>query len=368
MEKDMLEKLVRFFGSLPKKLIFILFGLTILLGVGYLVISTWVSPLGPALDLPTSTPGATQVVQATQTLKPGETATPSVTPTPTIVPACGGPPTLTILVSGVASEEYSYGLADAIRVARVDFQTQQVTVLALPRELWVEIPGIKDDTGVSHGLLNMAYFYGTEGMQYVDGAGNGSVSLAMTLQNNFGLRVDHYLAVNLNSFREIIDAVGGIDICLNSDFYRGHYGPFEKQKRFLKAGCHHLDGEEAEILVRQRLAINPGTRTQYQTIVLEALAAKMLTPSGLKSLPTLIDRLRSSVRTDLSPSQISKLVCLAGKMDHKEDITFTQIPADMLLNRNTYFAPLDAYISNKVEKEEGAISELLAQFQAGEWP
>lgn len=363
----MIEKVVRFFESIPKRIILILFGLTILLGVGYLVISTWVSPLDPALDLPTSTTVATQVAQATQTLTPGETPTPSVTPTPTIVPVCGGPPTMTILVSGVASEEYSYGLADAIRVARVDFQNQEVTVLALPREMWVEIPGIQDDTGVSHGLLNMAYFYGTEGMQYAEG-GNGSTSLALTLQKNFGLRVDHYVAVNLSSFREIVDAVGGIRVCLDSDFYRGHYGPFEKQKRFLKAGCHQLDGEQAEILVRQRLAINPGTRTQYQTIVLEALAAKMLTPSGLKSLPTLIDQLRSSVKTDLSPSLISKLVCLAGKMDHKEDITFTQIPVDMLMTRDSYFAPLDTYISNKVEKEEGAIRELLTQFQTRDWP
>ncbi len=365
----MLEKLIKFFESIPKSYIFILFGLTVLLGVGYWGVTTWISPLGPALDLPTPTlDNPTELAQSSTTPRPGETAVPSLTPTPTIKPVCGGPPTMTILVSGVASEGYSSGLADAIRVARVDFQTQRVTVLALQRELWVEIPGIEDETGVSHGLLNMAYFYGTEGMQYVEGAGNGSVSLAMTLQNNFGLRVDHYLAVNLSSFRRIVDAVGGIDICLRGDVYRGHYGPFEEQKLFLKAGCHHLDGKEAEILVRQRLGVNPGTRIQYQTIVLDALAAKMLTPSGLKSLPALVDQLRSSVRTDFSPSQISKLVCLAGKIDHQEDIAFTQLPGEILQDRKTYFAPLDMYIANKVEKEEGAISELLAQFQAGEWP
>ena len=56
------------------------------------------------------------------------------------------------------NEDYLYGLADEIRVVRVDFVTPKVTVLALPRDLWVEIPEIEDAYGITHGKLNQAYF------------------------------------------------------------------------------------------------------------------------------------------------------------------------------------------------------------------
>jgi branched-chain amino acid aminotransferase len=70
---------------------------------------------------------------------------------------------MNILISGVASDSYLYGLADAIRIARIDFQLKKVTVLALPRDLWVQIPGLEDE-GITAGKLNQAYFYGSEGM------------------------------------------------------------------------------------------------------------------------------------------------------------------------------------------------------------
>lgn len=364
----------------PVKFGVAIFVIVLLNVVGWFAYFTWQNPLGAPLELPTATteplPSATEVVvteaAATETPEPEATDPPTNTPeptnTPTIIPACGGPPVMTILVSGVDRENYSFGLSDAIRVARVDFQRQQVTVLAVPRGLWVEIPGIEDNTGVTHGLLNMAYFYGTEGMGYVDGAENGSSSLALTLQQNYGLRVDRYLAVNLRTFRNIIDTVGGIDVYLEGDVYRGHYGPFAEQELFLKAGRHHLDGREAEILARQRLDINPGTRLQYQTIILQALASKMLTPSGLKSLPSIVNQMRSSVRTDLSPSEVSMLLCLARKIDPKEDVTYIQIPRNILQDRRTYFAPLDAYIDNQIPIEDGKVRELMVAFQNGTWP
>lgn len=357
----------------------VIIGLVIFLNaVGWFLYFTWKSPLDPALNLPTVTEKPPTVTEVAKELDPTDTPapeatdpptdTPEPTLTPTIKPVCGGPLSMTILVSGVDRNNYSYGLADAIRVARVDFQKKKVTVLAFPRELWVEIPGIEDDTGVTHGLLNMSYFYGTEEMAFAEGSGTGSSSLALTLQKNYGLQVDHYLAVNLSGFREIVDAVGPIQVCLSGDVYRGHYGPFARQTLFLKKGCHYLDGKKAEILVRQRLTTNPGTRLQYQTIVLEALAAQVLTPSGLKNLPALVNRLRDAVRTDLSPEQISKLICLAEKIEPQKDVIYTQIPEKLLLDTRNYFAPLDSNIFSKVEKEEGSIMELMTEFQNGEWP
>lgn len=326
----------------------------------YWGLTSWYQPLDAPLALATSTASAVP-----DTAAPGEQATPTPEEggTPTIQPVCGGPPSMTILVSGVASEKYLYGLADAVRVVRVDFQNQQVSALALPRDLWVEIPSIGDH-GISQGKLNQAYFYGTEGMGYYDGGGAGSGLLAETLQTNYGLRADHYLAVNLNSFEMIIDAMGGIDVYLPQDVYRKQFG---EPELYLKAGSHHLNGKQAEMLARQRIEIGDFGRINNQTIILKAVAAKLLTPSGMGSLPNLVNRLRDNVLTDLSPSQVSQLLCLAGKIDPGADIQFESLPQEFL-EEGLVYDPARGENTYALEGDREAISRLLSAFQAGEWP
>ncbi len=94
---------------------------TSLFGGTYLLYAVWNKPLDPALELSENIPESSL---KTLTSQPGEdgTSMPENTPQPTIKPVCGGPPSMTILISGVASKNYLYGLADAIRIARIDFQ------------------------------------------------------------------------------------------------------------------------------------------------------------------------------------------------------------------------------------------------------
>jgi LCP family protein required for cell wall assembly len=116
--------------------------------------------------------------------------------------------------SDARGNHYLYGLADVIRLVRVDFVNVHVTILEIPRDLWVEIPGISDHYGITEGKLNQAYLYGNKGLGYYDGPGEGPGLLARTLDLNLGARPDHYLAVNMITFRNIVDAVGGIDVFL----------------------------------------------------------------------------------------------------------------------------------------------------------
>jgi anionic cell wall polymer biosynthesis LytR-Cps2A-Psr (LCP) family protein len=62
---------------------------------------------------------------------------------------------MTILAIGSdeRNADYLYGLADAIRIIRIDFITPSVSILDFPRDLWVEIPGISDHYGITHGVL-----------------------------------------------------------------------------------------------------------------------------------------------------------------------------------------------------------------------
>jgi LCP family protein required for cell wall assembly len=343
-----------------KIIIFSLLGITVLLGVGYLAY-TWYQPLDQPLDLPTETSLA---VGDTNTPEPVvDTPIPSITPSPTIEPVCGAPPTLNILISGVASNSYLYGLADAVRVVKVDFQTKKVTVLALPRDLWVAIPGLESN-GITSGKLNQAYFYGTEGMGLYSGSGYGSGLLAETLQSNYGYRADRYMAVNLASFRIIINTLGGIDVYLPYDVYKKVN---EKPVIFLRQGYHHLYGKDAEMLARNRITIGDFGRINNQSIILRALAQELLSPANLPALPALVENLRDNVKTDLSPDDISQLICLAGMIDYQEDIQFVTLPEELMDEQFVYDDYRDINTAALIG-DEVKIRELLLEFQQGIWP
>ena len=353
----------------PIKSGIILLVLILLNAGGWYLYLTWEEPFNESLDLPTPTEVA---VTPSPTAEPTEetpeleeedtpTVTPEITLTPTIEPVCGAPPSLTVLISGVAAEGYLSGLADSIRIAHFDFQRQQVTLLALPRDLWVDINGTTNPN-VTKGKLNQAYFYGTEVMGYYDGPGYGSGLLAQTLQDNFGLRVDRYVAVNLYAFREIVDAIGGITVYFPEDINTKWFG---EPKLYLKAGQHHLTGEQAEKVVRTRIVIGDLGRIRNQTLVLKAVAVKMLTVNGVKQIPDLVNRLSFYVKTDFSPSDISMLTCLAAMIDPQEDIVYQSIPEDLLVGAWVLDESQDLQVYALTYDKE-IISELLADFQAGE--
>lgn len=353
----------------PVKIGIILLVLIVLNVVGWYLYFNWNTPLGEPLNLPSPTAEIAAEASPTATPEPADMeqeTTPTPELAPTVEPVCGDDLSMTVLVTGIDSEGYLFGLADSIRLVRLDFQTKKVTVLAFPRDLWVDIPGAAK-YGITKGKLNQSYFYGTEGMGFYDGTGYGSGLLAHTLQANFGVQVDHYLSVNLFAFRNIVDALGGLDVYLPEDVYIKH---FEQPKLYLKAGTHHLNGKQAEQVVRARIDIGDFGRIRNQTLVLKALAAKMLTPNGIKQIPDLANRLFSYVLTDFSASDISKMACLAAYIDPQEDIIFENvIPVEEEANIGQWV--MDEYQGYQVYAlfyDKDVLTQKLADFQAGIWP
>jgi LCP family protein required for cell wall assembly len=357
----------------PVRIGLILAALILLNVVGWYLYFNWDTPLGDPLDLPTPTQEVAldqptdsepDSESTDEPADPAETQAPEITPT--LAPVCGDIPSMTILVSGIDSDGYLFGLADSIRVVRIDFQTKQILVLALPRDLWVDIPGVAN-YGVTQGKLNQAYFYGTEGMGFYDGSGYGAGLLAYTLQTNYGLQVDNYLTVNMNAFINIVDALGGLEVYLPEDVY---IKQFEEPKLYLEAGNHTLDGKQAEQVVRARIEIGDFGRIRNQTLVLKALAVKMLTPNGIKQIPDLVNRLLSYVLTDLSAADVSRMACLAAMIDPQEDITFdTVIPVEEEGTLGQWV--MDEYQGYQVYAliyDKDILRQRLADFQAGIWP
>ena len=243
---------------------------------------------------------------------PTSTATPEGTPAP--VALCGAPPAMFILLIGTDSraDSYAAGLADSMRIVRLDFVEPGITYLSFQRDLYVEIPGIAEHGGITHGKLNQAYLYGNSAFGYYDGEGEGPGLLALTMQHNFGTHTDHYVAVNMQTFVRVVDALGGLDINLPyvvDGRARGSKDP----SRYFPAGNQHLDGYRTLILARMRPE-GDFQRSNTQNLILQALAAKLLSPALLPALPDLIDAFRTSVQTDLGPAEIAQLICLASML------------------------------------------------------
>jgi len=368
-----------------RKLISLLILEVIVAGVALviIVVAMWNQPLGPSLAQPATVPAHGES-SSTPTVSPGNSASESTsTPTPssliskigdliqsptaTIEPLCNGPSVMTVLLIGSdeRQDDYLYGLADSIRIVRIDFTSPKVMLLDIPRDLWVEIPGISDHYGLTHGKLNQAYFFGNPGMGYYDGPGEGPGLLARTLELNFGLHVDRYLAMDMKTFVNLIDAVDGIDIHIDSmiDLNEGQDGA--NPALVYEPGDYHLDGTQALQLARNRIP-TIFQRARYQNMVLKALENKLLSPAMIPAWPEIISQFTHSVQTDLSPSDISKLACIGLSLT-KDNITTVAFPEDMFKNGSIYdpYRQVDTYI---MEVDFSLIREYLTDYRNGTWP
>jgi LCP family protein required for cell wall assembly len=339
--------------------------------LGYQSYTTfWQAPLGPAIDMPTSDWN----LPATWTPPPPD-FTPSLGPTITLASTntpvegefCSGPPVMTLLTVGTdaRSDSYQYGLADVIRIVRVDFNEAKVTVLEFPRDLWVEIPDIADDIdGQDHEKLNQAYLYGNPGFGYYDGPGEGPGLLARTLALNFGVRSDRYVAVNMRTFEKIVDAVGGITV----DLPGGVDGRTDKDRSarlVFPPGRQTLNGEQALTLARTR---NEGVfeRVNHQNTVLCALQDKLTSPSVITRIPALINSFKGAVQTDLTPEQLAQLACIGTKLEG-EDITFVSFPQELFEGTRVYDPVFDGRVF-VWDVDYELLRDYVARFNTGTWP
>jgi LCP family protein required for cell wall assembly len=360
---------------------------------GYLIYprlsERWTAPLGPDLGMPTRTSipeFAAAVVNSTAILIPTEkkqeqpttqegktsptpaaSLVPSPTTTPKPEPLCGGPETMTILAVGADSgPDYLYGLADVIRIVRVDFVTPKVTVLSMPRDLWVEIPEIENPYGITHGKLNQSFFYGSPGMGYYPGPGGGPGLLARTLYKNFGLLVDHYGAVDMLTFVRVVDAVGGIDLYLPYDVDGRPIDDKTEDMGYFYAGQRHFNGDQALRFSRIRKKYNDFTRMDHQNMVICALKEKVTSPAVLPKVPQIIAAFQDSVLTDLSLEQLTQLACLAPKLK-RENLLFSSLPEEILSPGRVY-SPQQKDQVFIMDADFNVISDYVAQFMAGTWP
>ncbi|OGO14049.1 MAG: hypothetical protein A2030_08125 [Chloroflexi bacterium RBG_19FT_COMBO_50_10] len=260
---------------------------------------------------------------------------------------------------------YMYGLADSIYIAHIDFTAPKIMVIDFPRDLWVEIPEIADHHGITVGKINQAYLYGNPGMGYYDGPGEGPGLLARTLDFNFGLRVDHYFAIDTQTFVRMINAVGGVDVKVESPIDLNFGMETPDPKLYLSVGTHHLDGNLAYELATNRI---PSTfqRMKYQRIILNALREKLLSPDMLLKLPKLVAQFITSVQTDLSLNDINRIICI-GQAVTKENVRVDSFPQEMFTASGIY-DPSRKVTTFIYEADFDQIRAMVADFMNGVWP
>ena len=161
--------------------------------------------------------------------------------------------------------------SDVIILVHLVPAARHAAVLSIPRDLYVPVAG----TGGS-AKINSAF-------------NRGPGQLVQTIQQGFGISIHHYLLVNFDGFREVVDALGGVAMYFPRPVRDSNNGRNESGLNVPRPGCHRLDGDQALALARSRYFqyqdtagrwhADPGTdlgRIRRQQTMLRALAAKAI--------------------------------------------------------------------------------------------
>lgn len=214
-----------------------------------------------------------------------------------------------ILVLGMGGSGHSGGqLSDTIMIVSIDPETGQTSMLSLPRDLWVPVPGSGNFT-----KINALSAFG------------GPKMMKQGVSNILDIPIHYYISLDFKGFTKIVDAVGGVDINNKTNLYDyaypcdglNGYCPFS-----LKKGKHHLNGKVALQYARCRKGTcgSDFGRASRQQEVLLAVGEKARTSETLLN-PIKIDQilagLGKSVRTDLGIYEIKKFTEIGKKTDVK---------------------------------------------------
>ena len=210
------------------------------------------------------------------------------------------------------------GRSDAMILCTVDTEKNTLVMTSFMRDMWVRIPGKFNER------LNVAYMLG------------GFTLLNETLQENFGVIVDHNIEVDFKAFEKTVDILGGVAVELTAAEaeYLNRRGNWDVDNSTantwqLKAGMNLLEGDQALAYSRIRAVGSDGDfgRTGRQRRVLEALlqkGKKMTVTQIISTANTVIPLLA----TDMETSQILSYISRFAPMLPKLKVVNQRIPAD----------------------------------------
>lgn len=234
-----------------------------------------------------------------------------------------------VLIAGNAFDDPGHdgaGLTDSIIVASINVKKNTTSLISVPRDLWVDHNG-------RQSKINAVYVY-------AGGGEAGMTALSEAVSKVTGLRIDQHVLVGFVAVREIVDAVGGVDVVIKSPDPRGIADAGIK----LSNGPHHLDGETALRLARARNSdgTNDGSyglpggdfdRQKNQRMLIAALVDKVRRTPALANplaVVTIFNSLGNNINTNLNAGQLRRFVDLVGDTP-QESVSLRGKPGQSLL-------------------------------------
>ncbi|WUI03641.1 LCP family protein [Spirillospora sp. NBC_00431] len=228
---------------------------------------------------------------------------------------------------------------DSMTLASIDTRTGNTLLLSLPRDLR-HVPvwsGEKPVAFPPEDLLNEVYASGVRHPGVLAGGGHvrdpGAELLKRTVSHILGRPVPYYAMVDMRSFREIVDAVGGVRVCVPDAV------PAPKRQvpaGVLKPGCRRLGGREALWYGRSRTGSDGYARMGRQKCLMWALARQAGPLTVLRGFQRLTEILKYSVSTDLPRRMLPPLVALAAKIGNAEITSLRFVPPVISPRRPDY--------------------------------
>jgi LCP family protein required for cell wall assembly len=236
---------------------------------------------------------------------------------PQKAPEAAGAENLLILGSDSRDPNNTSGSrSDTIILAHLPKGQGSAQLVSIPRDTWVHIPRAKDGQhGDADAKINAAYAWG------------GIPLVVQTVESFTGVRIDHVAVVDFGGFKEIIDALGGVDIDVEQAFTSNYAfgGP-----RTFQQGMQHMDGQAALDYSHERHAFADGdfARIRHQQQMIKAVLDKAAS-AGLLTDPGRLNAFLRSTAKAVSVDQTMSIVDTAMQLRHLRsgNLTFATNPS-----------------------------------------
>ena len=200
----------------------------------------------------------------------------------------------TILAVGYdVREGYEVGRSDTIIVAFLNMDDKSIKLLSIPRDSYVYIPG-----GLGCTKINHAFSYG------------GVTLVKETVEYLLGITIDDYVAIDFEGFKQVVDAVGGVEVYVESDMINWD------EHIEIYTGLHTLNGEQGLGFCRYRGEdCSDYERIQHQQYFIRQLIKKVLSLSSVTKISSFVDIFMKNVDTSISTSDMLDMATYAFSMD-----------------------------------------------------
>lgn len=253
--------------------------------------------------------------------------------------------------NGEGTDPFEGTRTDTIILMNIDPRSKSLNALSIPRDSKVYLPG-------DHGIqkINAAHAIGGIGMTI------------KTIEDTLGVKIDRYIMVHDQAVKEIVDALGGVDIYVEKNM---HYNDYSGKLFInLQKGMNHLSGKEVVGYLRFRHdAMGDIGRTQRQQWFLRGLMESLKKPETITKLPEIINVANKYIKTNMSFYELSQYAGLAKHLD-MDKIEIAMLPGAP--NKKGYISywildpeKTQEVVDRLIYREKVNPSEINAQLKAG---